>query len=70
MAGQPSNDSWLTFMLPTEDRHALRQLAARQDRSMSAVLRELVSVALEPTSWEIEPEDQPTNVFVARARQL
>jgi hypothetical protein len=31
--------------LPTEDRHALRRLAARKERSMSALLRELVAIA-------------------------
>ncbi len=55
------HDTFVSFKLPSEHRQALRRLAASQDRSMSSVLRELVEIALDGSSWEgsSEPETPP-----------
>jgi len=70
------HDTFVSFKLPSEHRQALRRLAASQDRSMSSVLRELVEIALDGSSWEgsSEPETPPDppakpSPFVRAARE-
>lgn len=50
------HDTFVSLKLPSEHRQALRRLAASQDRSMSSVLRELVEIALDESSWESSSE--------------
>ncbi len=62
-------DSWQSFKIPTEHKRALRMLAASQERSVSAVLREAVEIVVDGM---VEPEEMGANPFVAkhRARQV
>lgn len=55
------NDAWLTIVLPSETKERLRVLAARQGTSMSAVLRDVLEITLDSSSWDdsSKPEKPP-----------
>jgi predicted transcriptional regulator len=61
-------DSWQSFKIPPEHKRALRMLAASQERSVSAVLREAVEIVVDGMA---EPVEAHPNPFVAKdqARQ-
>lgn len=62
-------DTWQSFKIPTEHKRALRMLAASQERSVSAVLREAVEIVVDGME---DPQAAHANPFVAkhRARQM
>ena len=61
-------DSWQSFKLPDEHRVRLREIARQQDRSVSALLREMVEVVVSSEAWA-EPQDSQrrVNPFVQRS---
>jgi predicted DNA-binding protein len=62
-------DSWQSFKIPAEHKRALRMLAASQERSVSAVLREAVEIVVDGVA---ELKEKAPNPFVAKhqARQM
>jgi hypothetical protein len=56
-------DSWQSSKIPTKHKRALRMLAASQERSVSAVLREAVEIVVDGM---VEPIEAHLNPFVAK----
>lgn len=61
-------DSWQSFKIPTAHKRALRMLAASQERSVSAVLREAVEIVVDGMAEPVEAHPDPS-VAKHHARQ-
>ena len=58
MPVKPRNTDTITFSLPPEMAHRLRQVAGEESRTVSEVLREAIRLYMEEREWRIEERMQ------------